>query len=93
MKNICIMGTGYVGLVTGACLADLGNRVRCVDIDAEKIKILNDGKLPIYEPVLQELITNNVSRERLSFSEDISGSIRKSAVIFISVGTPSYGDG
>lgn len=93
MKNICIMGTGYVGLVTGACLADLGNRVRCVDIDAEKIKILNDGKLPIYEPGLQELITNNVSRERLSFSEDISGSIRKSEVIFISVGTPSDGDG
>lgn len=87
------MGTGYVGLVTGACLADLGNKVRCVDVDVEKIKILNDGKLPIYEPGLQELIDNNVSRERLSFSEDISGSIRNSEVVFIAVGTPSDGDG
>ncbi|MCH7886511.1 MAG: UDP-glucose/GDP-mannose dehydrogenase family protein [Candidatus Marinimicrobia bacterium] len=87
------MGTGYVGLVTGACLADLGNKVRCVDVDVEKIKILNDAKLPIYEPGLQELIDNNVSRERLSFSEDISGSIRNSEVVFIAVGTPSDGDG
>ena len=87
------MGTGYVGLVTGACLADFGNKVRCVDVDSEKIKILNDGKLPIYEPSLQELINNNVSRERLSFSEDISGSIGNSEVIFIAVGTPSDGEG
>ncbi|MCH7495956.1 MAG: UDP-glucose/GDP-mannose dehydrogenase family protein, partial [Candidatus Marinimicrobia bacterium] len=87
------MGTGYVGLVTGACLADLGNKVRCVDVDLEKIKILNDGKLPIYEPGLQELIGNNVSRNRLSFSEDISGSIVDSEVVFIAVGTPSDGDG
>ena len=93
MKNICIMGTGYVGLVTGACLSDLGNKVRCVDIDLKKIRILNDGKLPIYEPGLQELINNNVSRERLSFSEDIKGSIRDSEVVFIAVGTPSDGNG
>ncbi len=93
MKNICIMGTGYVVLVTGACLADLGNNVICADIDSEKITVLKSGKIPIYEPGLQELIKNNVSRDRLSFSGDIGNSIRKSEVVFIAVGTPSDSEG
>ena len=93
MRNICIMGTGYVGLVTGTCLADIGNRVICVDLDREKIDTLNKNMLPIYEPGLKEIVENNVEKNRLSFSSDIDSSIRSSEVIFIAVGTPSDSDG
>jgi UDPglucose 6-dehydrogenase len=68
MKNICVIGTGYVGLVTGTCFADLGNKVVCVDINEEKIAMLNDGKMPIYEPGLEEMVERNVRAGRLSFS-------------------------
>ncbi|MCH7619801.1 MAG: UDP-glucose/GDP-mannose dehydrogenase family protein [Candidatus Marinimicrobia bacterium] len=87
------MGTGYVGLVTGTCLADIGNRVICVDLDQEKIDTLNKNMLPIYEPGLKEIVENNVEKNRLSFSSDIDSSIRSSEVIFIAVGTPSGSDG
>ena len=87
------MGTGYVGLVTGTCLADIGNRVICVDLDQEKIEMLNNNILPIYEPGLKELLENNVEKNRLSFSSDIERSIRSSEVVFIAVGTPSGPDG
>ena len=93
MRNICIMGAGYVGLVTGTCLADIGNRVICVDLDQEKIDMLNNNILPIYEPGLKEIVENNVEKNRLSFSSDIGSSIRSSEVIFIAVGTPSGSDG
>ena len=87
------MGAGYVGLVTGTCLADIGNRVICVDLDQEKIDMLNNNILPIYEPGLKEIVENNVEKNRLSFSSDIGSSIRSSEVIFIAVGTPSGSDG
>ena len=73
--NIAIVGTGYVGLVGGACLAELGHRVRCVDHDGAKVAMLNDGKLPIYEPGLETLVPNNVERERLSFTTDLAAAV------------------
>ncbi len=88
MKNICVVGTGYVGLVSGAGLADFGNNVICVDIVKEKIEMLNNGKMPIYEPGLKELVDSNVKAGRLKFSTDIDESISKSEVIFSAVGTP-----
>ncbi|WP_418320772.1 UDP-glucose dehydrogenase family protein [Piscinibacter sakaiensis] len=91
--NITIIGAGYVGLVTGACLADLGNQVVCLDVDAEKIKVLNAGGVPIYEPGLQQLIANNVDAERLSFTTDVAGAIEHGEALFIAVGTPPDEDG
>ncbi len=91
--HVCIVGTGYVGLVTGACFADFGVDVVCVDKDAEKIKRLIDGEIPIYEPGLKELVDKNLREGRLSFTTDIGGSIRSSLVVFIAVGTPPRGDG
>ena len=88
MKNICVVGTGYVGLVSGAGLADFGNNVICVDIVKEKIEMLNNGRMPIYEPGLKELVDSNVKAGRLKFSTDIDGSIQKSEVIISAVGTP-----
>ena len=88
MKNITIIGTGYVGLVTGAGLSEFGNKVICVDIDNEKILKLNAGEIPIYEPGLDEIIKRNVQNNRIFFSSDISSSIKKSEVIIIAVGTP-----
>lgn len=89
MRRITIVGTGYVGLVTGTCLADLGNQITCVDIDESKIAMLNNGEIPIFEPGLKELIQNNVSKGRLSFSTEVAKSINDSEIIFIAVGTPS----
>ncbi|MFA5147233.1 MAG: UDP-glucose/GDP-mannose dehydrogenase family protein [Candidatus Omnitrophota bacterium] len=91
--NICIIGSGYVGLVTGACLADLGNTVICVDKDEAKIKRLKSGKMPIYEPGLEELVMRNRKEKRLSFGTSIREGVKKSEVIFIAVGTPSKNSG
>ena len=91
--NITIIGTGYVGLVTGACLADLGNHVFCLDVDQAKIDLLNGGGVPIYEPGLKEIIERNVDAGRLTFSTDIAASVAHAAVQFIAVGTPPDEDG
>ena len=86
--NITVMGTGYVGLTVGTCLAELGNTVTCVDIDKKKIGGLNKGIIPIYEPGLAELVRRNVEKERLAFTTDSAEAIASGEVIFIAVGTP-----
>ena len=91
--DIAVIGTGYVGLVTGAGLADFGNDVVCVDIDAKKIDALKQGKIPIYEPGLDKIVNRNVSEGRLQFSTDLPEAIRSSRAIFIAVGTPPKPDG
>lgn len=91
--NISIIGSGHVGLVTGACLAELGNRVICSDNDNKKIASLKKGTMPIYEPGLEELIANNVKRKRLFFTSSIKEAMDKSEVIFIAIGTPTLGNG
>ena len=92
--NITMVGTGYVGLVSGTCFSEFGFNVCCVDKDQEKISNLNKGIIPIYEPGLENLIKKNKSAGRLTFSNDIDGNIRKSDIVFIAVGTPSRrGDG
>ena len=87
--KICVIGTGYVGLVSGACFADLGNAVLCVDQDENKIAMLNNKQIPIYEPGLDYLVEKNYSSGRLKFSTDINLAIKKSDIIFICVGTPT----
>ena len=91
--KIAIVGTGYVGLVVGACLAENGNTVICVDKDEAKIRTLEGGKMPIYEPGLEEMVRRNHSEERLSFSIDLPSAVRASEIIFIAVGTPQGEDG
>ena len=91
--NICVIGTGYVGLVTGAVFADLGNEVICVDKDESKIQMLKDGIMPIYEPGLEEMVTRNVEDGRLAFSTNLADGVVKSEIIFIAVGTPPKDDG
>ena len=91
--NLCMIGTGYVGLVSGVCFSDLGNNVICVDRDQEKVNSLKKGKIPIYEPGLEELVLKNYKNKRLNFSTDLKNSIRKSDIIFICVGTPTKKDG
>lgn len=93
MYKITIIGTGYVGLVTGACFAELGNNVICVDNDAAKIKKLKSLKMPIYEPGLHEMVKRNVEKKRLSFTDSIQKAVQDSLVIFIAVGTPPQEDG
>ena len=87
--KLCMIGTGYVGLVSGVCFSDLGNQVICVDKDLTKINKLQSGIIPIYEPGLDELVKRNIKNKRLTFSNDLKNSIRKSDVIFICVGTPT----
>jgi UDPglucose 6-dehydrogenase len=84
-----MIGTGYVGLVTGTCFSDLGNKVICADIDKNKINKLNSSKIPIYEPGLEELVKKNFDQKRLSFTTDINSAIKNSDIIFICVGTPT----
>ena len=93
MIKICMIGTGYVGLVSGACLADFGHHVRCVDIDGGRIERLAKGEIPIYEPGLKDVVARNVEGERLHFMGDLAAAVRDADVVFIAVGTPSAPDG
>ncbi|MBI2422447.1 MAG: UDP-glucose/GDP-mannose dehydrogenase family protein [Candidatus Hydrogenedentes bacterium] len=91
--KLAIMGTGYVGLVSGACFADLGHEVICVDIDAQKIEKLKQGEAPIYEPGLEEMVSSNVEQGRLVFTTDIAHAVENSLMVFVAVGTPPREDG
>ena len=91
--NIAVIGTGYVGLVTGACLSSSGNSVTCVDIDESKVKSLLKGVVPFYEPGLEDIVKTNLNEGRLNFTTDIKSSIENSYIIFIAVGTPQSEDG
>ena len=91
--NVAVVGTGYVGLVTGACFAELGVSVVCVDKDAQKVKELQGGRVPFFEPGLQELVERNLRAGRLSFTTDLRAAVETSLVIFIAVGTPASEDG
>ncbi len=93
MSKICVIGTGYVGLVTGACFADLGNTVECLDIDESRIEGINQGRMPIYEPGLEQLVAQNVHAGRLSFTTDYPTALKDADFAFIAVGTPSGVDG
>ena len=91
--NISVIGTGYVGLVTGACLAGSGNNVICVDIDEEKINSLKEGHVTFYEPGLEDIVRKNIKEERLHFTTDLDYAVKNSSVVLIAVGTPPNGDG
>ncbi len=93
MSKICVIGTGYVGLVTGTCFADLGNQVVCLDIDQERIQNLKSGIMPIYEPGLEQAVAQNVKADRLSFTIDYPTALKDAEFAFIAVGTPSGSDG
>ncbi|MDG2034793.1 MAG: 3-hydroxyacyl-CoA dehydrogenase NAD-binding domain-containing protein, partial [Rhodospirillales bacterium] len=92
--RIAIIGTGYVGLVSGACFSEFGVDVVCVDKASEKIDALNNGKIPIYEPGLDDLVAKNVDADRLSFTKNLAEAVKDADAVFIAVGTPSRrGDG
>ena len=93
MSKICVVGTGYVGLVTGTCFADLGNEVTCLDVDSERIQKLIHGEMPIYEPGLEQLVEQNTKSGRLHFSTDYTEALKGAEYAFIAVGTPSGTDG
>ncbi len=93
MKKICVVGTGYVGLVTGACFADMGNKVVCLDVDPVRIEHLNQGRMPIYEPGLEQTVNQNVKAGRLFFTTDYPTALSDAEFAFIAVGTPSGSDG
>ena len=86
--KLAVVGTGYVGLVAGTCFAESGNDVICVDIDEKKIEMLKAGKVPIYEPGLEEMVRRNAEEQRLSFTTDLPSAVKNSQIIFIAVGTP-----
>src|SRR3990167_264634 len=86
--RISVIGAGYVGLVAGTCFADSGNDVVCVDVDAEKAAALNAGRIPIYEPGLEDLVKKNVREQRLSFTTDLPQAVAGAHAVFIAVGTP-----
>lgn len=91
--KVTVVGTGYVGLVSGTCLAEVGNDVLCLDVDPEKIRILNEGGIPIFEPGLQEMVRRNVEAGRLHFTTDVEAAVRHGTIQFIAVGTPPDDDG
>ena len=91
--KISVIGTGYVGLVAGTCFAETGNDVICMDVDKKKIAGLKRGRIPIYEPGLQELIRRNTEEPRLSFTTDLTWAVKNSQIVVIAVGTPSDEDG
>jgi len=91
--HIAVIGTGYVGLVTGACFAEFGVDVTCVDVDGEKIDRLLSGVMPIYEPGLEQLVAKNVQAGRLHFTTDVRQAVEHALVIFLAVGTPPKPDG
>ncbi|HXB30809.1 MAG TPA: 2-dehydropantoate 2-reductase N-terminal domain-containing protein, partial [Puia sp.] len=91
--KIAVVGTGYVGLVTGTCFAETGNDVICVDIDAQKIKKLSNGEITIYEPGLNKLFLRNLKEERLTFTTDLAAGIKEAAIIFLALPTPPGADG
>lgn len=91
--QIAVIGSGYVGLVTGACFAEFGDDVTCVDVDAEKIAYLSSGKSPIYEPGLEQLIQKNLQAGRLRFTSDLSSAVKDAVIVFVAVGTPPKSDG
>ena len=91
--KVTVIGTGYVGLVTGACLSEMGNHVVCLDVDERKIRLLNDGGIPIHEPGLKEVVQRNVAAGRLQFTTDIALAVGHGTLQFIGVGTPPDEDG
>src|SRR5262245_30760174 len=91
--NVTIIGTGYVGLVTGACLADMGNHVFCLDVDEAKVRLLNQGGIPIFEPGLEAIVRRNEAAGRLVFSTDVAASVRHGVLQCIAVGTPQDENG
>ncbi|HXC63914.1 MAG TPA: UDP-glucose 6-dehydrogenase, partial [bacterium] len=91
--ELCVVGIGYVGLVTATCFADLGNRVLCVDVDKKKIDGLKKGRIPIFEPGLQEMVLRNHKDKRLVFTTSLAEGLAKADVVFIAVGTPSLPSG
>lgn len=91
--GISVIGSGYVGLVTGACFAEMGHTVTCVDVDVKKIELLKKGVLPIYEPDLDEMVEKNIREDRLRFTTSLADTVKGANVHFISVGTPSGEDG
>ena len=91
--QVAVVGTGYVGLVTGTCLADSGNTVICLDIDAKKVSALNQSEIPIYEPGLEEMVQRNTAAGRLRFTTNATEAIQQAEIIFIAVGTPASNDG
>ena len=87
--KLCMIGTGYVGLVSGVCFSDVGNKVYCVDNDKNKIDLLNKGIVPIFEPGLEEILKKNHKQKRLIFTTDLNEAVKNSDIIFICVGTPT----